>query len=188
LWGCTQNTEQWTAVDATNNVSLAQGVSSQKTVYDPCPVGFKVPPIYLTPAITCDGKNHTAVYSPFLSTLTTEDKIYSENANTPYTSHADVQNSMAFEFYTNRMSGTTKSGDTFKLYLFGQLMSTTGEYHGVNRFGYYWSCTRWATTNSQDHTKLYSLRFAYGEGTSEFYNMYGNTDTYGMPILAMVGN
>jgi hypothetical protein len=95
---------------------------------------------------------------------------------------------MAFEFYTNRMSGTTKSGDTFKLYLFGQLMSTTGEYHGVNRFGYYWSCTRWATTNSQDHTKLYSLRFAYGEGTSEFYNMYGNTDTYGMPILAMVGN
>jgi hypothetical protein len=188
LWGCTQNTEQWTAVDATNNVSLAQGVSSQKTVYDPCPIGFKVPPIYLMPAITCDGTNYTSIYSPFLSKMTTEAEIYSEKANTPYTSHADVQNNMAFEFYTNRMNGTTKSGDTFKLYLFGQIMSTTGEYHNVNTCGYYWSCTRWATTNNENHTKLYSMSFAYGNGTTEFYNMWGNTDTYGMPILAMVGN
>jgi hypothetical protein len=193
LWGCTSNTSVSTTTAAVNYPDQTQGLSSQKTVYDPSPVGFKVPPIYALPAITVDGGNYTSTYSPFLSSKTDETTIYKEKANTPYTSHADVQNDMAFEFYTNRMSGTTKSGDTFKLYLFGQRISRTesgsgGNLHMIGTSGYYWSATRWATTDLETATKIYSIRFAYGSGTTEFYNSYANTDTYGMPVLPMLGN
>jgi hypothetical protein len=197
LWGCTNNTSVSTTESTVNYPSQTQGLSSQKTVYDPSPAGFKVPPIYALPAITVDGGNYTSTYSPFLSAKTDETTIYKEKANTPYTSHADVQNDMAFEFYTNRMNGTSKGGDTFKLYLLGQRISLTnegtaiesgGNLHTIGTFGYYWSCTRWATTDDKAATKIYSIRFAYGSGKTEFYNSYANTDTYGMPVLPMLGN
>jgi hypothetical protein len=191
LWGCLKNVvsekgkEHYTTSEA--------GVSGRKTVYDPSPAGFKVPPIYALPPLTSDGYNYTSAFSPFILSTTPEEEIYASKANTTYTSHDQFVNSMAFEFYTNRMANGVKSGDTFKIFAFGQRLSlntggTGGELTRVGQYGYYWSSTRWTSGSGTTNTRLYALETGYSGGASMFQPAFSNTDTYGFPVLPMVGN
>jgi hypothetical protein len=186
-WGCLNNTVaeiqgsvliHYTTTDA--------GSSSRKTVYDPCPPGFKVPPIYAFPQFTIDGKNHTSTYHPLVKERSEEETLYNTIANTPYKSHEDFVNNLGFEFYANRMATDgTKSGALYKLHAFGLRACDTGKLEKLGTDCFYWSCTRWVSGLLSTNTRIYYLHCGYSGGGSTFAPSECNTNTYGMPVLPM---
>jgi hypothetical protein len=191
LWGCLVNTvaESSGETGLIHYTTTEAGSSSRKTVYDPCPPGFKVPPIYAMPQFTIDGKNYTSTYHPLVKDLKDEAKLYKDIANTDYTSHEDFINNLGFEFYANRI-GTdgTKSGPLYKLLAFGRREISNGAIMGLGTHCYYWSCTRWSTLHAEKAalgTRIYYSHCGYSDGGSIFAPSECNTNTYGMPVLPM---
>jgi hypothetical protein len=189
LWGCTINSTADTAVG--DYPKTDAGSSSRKTVYDPCPIGFKVPPVYAFPAITYDGLNHTAEASPITRVLDNEEDLYDLYINTSYTDHVEFMNSMGFLFYTTKMTGKggVVGGNTFLLYALGQRYPWDAGFTNVGTHGFYWAATRWTADSGTTNTRGYYFQFGYSDGKSNFEPVFGNTHTnYGFPIMAMVGN
>jgi hypothetical protein len=187
LWGCTY------ADNGTSDPAIYQlpgtafGSSSRKTVYDPCPAGFKVPPILGFPAFTSDGVNHTSVYNPMVRSTENESLIYGSLINTPYTTHDDFVNNGYFEFYTNRMgSDGSKGGTTYKIFAMGH-REPGGGFTGLGTQCFYWACTNWASTPKGIYNhRAYYTQIGYGGGGSNFIPVCGNTETaYGNPIMPM---
>jgi hypothetical protein len=205
LWGCVSSDNADTAEGI--YPSQNNGTDSRKTIYDPSPIGYKVPAVYLFPAITSDGKNHSSSYSPLIFGINSEDEIYNKEsgyANTPYTSHAAFSQHAAFDFYTVRMTpekapavatGTEPKGktvgnanSTFRIYAFGQINNSDGRISGVGSVGRYWSSTRWSNDNTLTGRALVHQRMDYFEascngGSSTFGPAQANTNSYGFPIL-----
>lgn len=63
-----------------------------KTIYDPSPIGYKVPPIYAYQGFAIIGDTYFA-------------GISDREVNTPYTSNEDVETNFGWEFFCNRMHG-----------------------------------------------------------------------------------
>ncbi len=173
------------------------GTTSKKTIYDPCPIGFKVPPIYAFPAITGNGKNFSSTYSPLIEAQNSESKIYAKIANTPYKSHEDFNGNGYFEFYTNRMTdvdtdgnGTKPSGKTFKIYPMGGMSVTDGSFNNQGKQGCYWSATRWCSYagNNVFNQRMYWFQAGYSGYGSTFGAAMANTESFGYPVLPMWGN
>jgi hypothetical protein len=190
LWGCLLNYSKAenTLKDGTlvHYTNTPHGSSSHKTVYDPCPPGFKVPPIYAMPQFTIDGKNHTSTYHPLVKDISEEAELYNTIANTPYKSHDEFINNLGYEFYANRMAEDgTKSGPIYKLHAFGLRSCTDGSISGLGTHCYYWSCTRWVSGYEAVNTRIYYSHCGYSDGGSVFSPSECNTNTYGMPVLPM---
>jgi hypothetical protein len=201
LWGCIANDIADTAdfIYPSNN----NGTDSRKTIYDPSPIGYKVPSIYLFPAITSDGKNHSSTYSPLIYGVQTESEIYSSYANTAFKSHKEFSEHAAFDFYTSRMTpestpktdkGVEPKGKknptstTFRIYAFGQINNSDGRISDVGTIGRYWSSTRWSNFSGASGAALVQQRMDYFEascndGSSTFGPATANTNSYGFPIL-----
>ena len=141
------------------------------------------------PAITYDGENHTAAYSPVTRDLEDEDALYSTLVNTPYTSHNDFIANMGFDFYTKKMNGTSKTKrDIFTLLALGRF-EINGTFNNIGKYGYYWSATKWTISDGATNTRNYYMQIGYSDGSSNFEAVMPNTITsYGMPVLPMVGN
>jgi hypothetical protein len=187
-WGCLNNTvaESGYGGGLIHYTTSAAGSSSHKTVYDPCPPSFKVPPIYAMPQFTKDGKNHTSTYQPLVKERSEEETLYKTVANTKYNSHEDFINNLGFEFYGNRMADDgTKSGDTYKLHAFGMREAVSGNLVGLGEQCYYWSCTCWVSGYTQTNLRIYYLHCGYSDGGSTFAPSECNTETHGIPVLPM---
>jgi hypothetical protein len=192
LWGCTVNDKGVSDPAAGNLPGAAYGTSSCKTVYDPCPQEFKVPPVYYFPAVTYNGENLSSVISPWSRTATAESELYGNKVNTPFTSHDDFINTGGFVFYKNRMNGEgdKAKGDTYTLYAMGEI-SNSGSYYGIGTECYYWTCTSWAAAWSAVYG-IYNHRNYYFHvgytSTSTFEPVTGNTESFGCAILPVKGN
>jgi hypothetical protein len=195
LWGCltAESSYDDSNTDLSRNksnrvvASLNIGKSSRKTCYDPCPPGYKVPPVYCMPAITYDGLNIASGASVWVKQARTEDIVYNQMVNTPYTSHDQYVDGTSYEFYRSRMSGLNSkntSRGTYELPALGEI-GNDGVYVGYGQYSRFWTATAWASSNGVYNHAMFSLRVGYANGVSEFSPSIGNTESYGCPILAM---
>ena len=103
-----------------------------KSIYDPCPVGFTLPPKNAFSGFTVDGNYKVSL---------TDEKV-KESINTPYT-RDDAKVNHGWEFYCNPMPGEGEhddSGGTLYFPFSGNRLSTTNEATAsMNVVGYYWS-------------------------------------------------
>jgi hypothetical protein len=169
--------------------TAAGGSSNIKTIYDPSPIGYKVPSVMCFPAITYDGKNHTSQLSPIIQGTNDESELYSEYGNTPFKSHNEFADHTGFDFYTTAMNGkgNKAGGDTFHIFAFGKIESTTGEFTDVGKQGFYWSATRWCSAlPSVYNQRMDFFQVGYtgdkNSGTT-FGALQANTESFGFPIL-----
>jgi hypothetical protein len=188
LWGCLYNDDGKADPAEFKLPGKEFGSSTRKTVYDPCPYGFKVPPIYAFPAMTIDGKNWAAGVSPWIQEATEEADLYANKINTPFKSHDEFINTGGFKFYKAKMisEGNKAGGDTYTIYAMGG-MDAFGNYTGIGYHCYYYACTNWASTmyGIYNHRNYY-IHLGYG-GQSDFVPVTGNTESFGYPIMPMVG-
>jgi hypothetical protein len=187
LWGCLVND----VTDTADYIypTAAGGSSNIKTIYDPSPIGYKVPSVMCFPAITYDGKNHTSQLSPIIQGTNDESELYSEYGNTPFKSHNEFADHTGFDFYTTAMNGkgNKAGGDTFHIFAFGKIESTTGEFTDVGKQGFYWSATRWCSAlPSVYNQRMDFFQVGYtgdkNSGTT-FGALQANTESFGFPIL-----
>lgn len=84
------------------NITLKNDKVPVKSIYDPCPVGFTLPPKHAFSGFTVDGKHKFKV--------NTEEQM-KEKINTPYTPD-DVEANFGFEFYCKPMPGKGEHDDS----------------------------------------------------------------------------
>jgi hypothetical protein len=192
LWGCTSDYNDNNKTGIGTSFPSDIGKLSRKTVYDPCPIGFKVPPIHGFPAMTYAGNNYSTTQSLWVNNATDESTMYNLYINTPYTTHVQFINNLGFSFYKAKMGtgrGDKTGGETYNLRAFG-FMSSTGEIEGYGKETRYWSCSRWSSQYSNNtkptNSRMFSLYIKYSDGATGIFPIYGNTESYGCPILPMV--
>jgi hypothetical protein len=190
LWGCTQDYSN--SLKSYNGFPATQGSLAQKTVYDPSPAGFKVPPIHGFPAVTWDGKNYSNTRTFWVDNPVGIYTTLTEYINTPFTSQTEFINNNGFVFYCSKMGVTagTKYDNmgTFTLNAFG-MISNVGDYVSYGSSARYWSCSRWCNSDAdQDrptNSSTVTLGISYGGGTISANPIMGNTESYGCPVLPM---
>lgn len=69
---------------------------SSKTIYDPSPVGYRVPEVAAFSAFTYSGSTVTGASG------------FGSQFNSPYTSESDITDHLGWEFYCNKMNGMGK--------------------------------------------------------------------------------
>jgi hypothetical protein len=186
LWGTLSDYNE-------NNKSLGTfditvGKTSRKTIYDPCPPGFKVPQVYAMPAITLTGGNASSEVSKWVDVATDESELYAKSVNTPFTSHTEFVNNIGYIFYCSKMttSGKNPAGGQYVLNAFGDI-ATDGSIYGYGENARYWSSSCWVSsynTGTTNHSMV-SMYIYYHSGKSTFTPILGNTESYGCPVFAM---
>ncbi len=102
-----------------------------KTIYDPSPVGYCVPPENVYTGVTYNGVNGT-------------DGMFAWRGNTPYTDATDVLFNAGWVIYCNKMPGSSQhdpSGGVWFVPNLGCRFSSTGLPYDVQNKGYYWPNT-----------------------------------------------
>ena len=114
---------------STNNVNTSFHDNTViKTIYDPSPVGYCLPPSNIFTGMTYNGLNLEKVpYSQF---------------NTPYTQNSDFNSAHGWVFYCNKMNGAGQYDTQGGVIFFpgpGQRIYSSGALQYVGGFGSYWS-------------------------------------------------
>jgi hypothetical protein len=162
LWGCASNGDK---------------NSSYKTVYDPCPVGYKVPPLNAFPQLTYDNLAHSSKADQFSVTVSDETDLFTNIWNTPFTSHTDFIDYFGFKFYTHRMNGYGNKPSNKETILFPALgyriacqaevtasatvgqTRTVGGPHNMGGYFYYWSSSQ--RIDTEYNTETYFIQGDY---------------------------
>jgi hypothetical protein len=191
LWGTLSD---YSDADDTKNplkFDVTIGQKSRKTIYDPCPPGFKVPPVYSMPAITWLGGNEGSYKNDWVTDpIADESTLYTTRVNTPFTSHTDFVNSIGYTFYCNKMlsaGGKDNGGGTYTLRAFGNI-ATDASITGYGQNVRYWTASCWVSsyqTGTTNH-RMVSMYIAYSGNNSQFVPVFGNTESYGCPVFAVV--
>jgi hypothetical protein len=192
LWGCISDYAEGSKSLSTfpNDV----GVLSRKTVYDPCPIGFKVPPVYGMPKVTFSGNNYSTTQSLWVDNASDETNLYKNFLNTPFTGHVDVVNNNGFRFYGTKMAAAGGKSDalgTYDLNCFGFLASDATNNGTISGFGTstrYWTSSCWCSISATGPTNhgMFSLYMSYANGTTTVNPEMGNTESYGCPVLPLL--
>lgn len=135
-WLAGSGNNMWSTNRATASIDDQEVV---KTVYDPSPVGYHVPPLDAFQGFTLEGKN--ATYTDFGKKL-----------NSPMKDYRDVTSNYGWIFYCNKMKGEgsfDSSGGTLYLPI-ASYITTKGEYGSLQ-------------TGTSYYTAL-SARFTLGTG------------------------
>jgi hypothetical protein len=191
LWGCSELNTGTTIENGELELPVSWGTSGRKMAYDPCPPGYRVPPVLYLPAMTYDGRNHgTFASGKWVSTPSTEADMYGKEVNTPYTNYMDFLESGGFDFYRSKMAsyGTKNTGaGTYRMYAMGFIASDDGSYLGYGHYARYQTCSAWV--NSSDNIyqhRMFSAYFYYSGNDSSIHVADGNTECYGVPVMALV--
>jgi hypothetical protein len=190
LWGTLND---YSDADDTKNplkFDITIGQKSRKTIYDPCPPGFKIPPVYSMPAITWMGGNEGSYKNDWVTAPVADEKELYARVNTPFTSHTDFVNSLGYTFYCNKMlsaGGKDSGGGTYTLRAFGNI-ATDASITGYGQNVRYWTASCWVSsymTGTTNH-RMVSMYIAYSGNDSQFVPVFGNTESYGCPVFAVV--
>ena len=158
-WCSTTYNNLWSA---NNTGTTANDDPVVKTVYDPSPVGYHLPPSNAFTGFTYNGNNISGSY-------------YGSQYNSPYTSADDFTTNGGWIFYCNKMNGASSydpAGGTIFFPVSGYRLSSSGVLYFVVSRGYYWS----AVPSSTHYGR--SLYF-YSASVSPLY--YGNR-AYGFAV------
>ena len=124
-WCSTTYNNLWSA---DNTGTTANDDPVVKTVYDPSPVGYHLPPSNAFTGFTYNGNNISGSY-------------YGSQYNSPYTSAADFTTNGGWIFYCNKMNGASSydpAGGTIFFPASGSRSNSSGALL-VGGSGYYWS-------------------------------------------------
>ena len=142
-----------------NTVTTANDNAVIKTIYDPSPVGYHLPPSNAFTGFTYNGNNISGSY-------------YGSQYNSPYTSADDFTTNGGWIFYCNKMNGASSydpAGGTIFFPASGYRHYSSGALGGVGSLGYYWSAVPSSTYDgrslhfsSTGVSPLYSSRRSYG--------------------------
>ena len=106
-----------------------------KTIYDPSPVGYHLPPSNAFTGFTYNGNNISGSY-------------YGSQYNSPYTSADDFTTNGGWIFYCNKMNGASSydpAGGTIFFPASGYRGNSSGALSYVGGGGYYWSPVPYST-------------------------------------------
>lgn len=129
-----------------NNNRAAYGTTSdliQKTVYDPSPAGYSLPPAAAWTGFTYNGASQSGNY--FLTRY-----------NSPYASSKEVDDNFGWILYCNKMLGLSKpdpSGGTIYFPITGGRLDSDGSITRVGIVGFYWS------SDTQNRSDAYNFQF-----------------------------
>lgn len=111
-----------------NNISdIHNDDAIAKTIYDPSPVGYCLPPSNVFTGFTSSGQEEA-------------DSGYGTRYNSPYTSTADFVTNKGFVFYCNRMTSEGEYDPEGGIIFFpasGNRKTNTGELANMGSFGFY---------------------------------------------------
>lgn len=118
---------------ADNSVTTANDNAVVKTIYDPSPVGYHLPPSNAFTGFTYNGyPMHEESYS-----------YYGTRFNSPYASTTDFTDNFGWEFYCNKMTGEsgydTAGGTIFFPASGYRLVSKSGQATSVGTHACFWS-------------------------------------------------
>lgn len=136
-WCSTTYNNLWSA---DNTGTTANDDPVVKTVYDPSPVGYHLPPSNAFTGFTYNGNNISGSY-------------YGSQYNSPYTSAADFTTNGGWIFYCNKMNGASSydpAGGTIFFPASGYRNSSSGALGYVGSYGYYWSAVPYSTSNGRN--------------------------------------
>ena len=111
-----------------------------KTIYDPSPVGYRLPAPNAFTGFTFNGEAVAGA------------SYFGSRFNTPYASETDVSSNFGWEFYCNRMTGESgydTAGGTVFYPAAGCRSSSTGRVSDYTLSGYYWSAGPYSTGNGR---------------------------------------
>jgi hypothetical protein len=171
----------WNLWGAAANNDLA---SSRKTVYDPCPKGYKVPPLNALPRLTYTGGNLSALNDNFDPNVRDEDDLFQNMWNTPYKQHTEYINNFGFQIYTSAMNtyGVKPTGSsTINLLALGHRQASSGDAWHLGAYFYYWSSSANVAGNTSAEYKY--INGGYLKGNCGLYpNAETNWSSLGLPV------
>lgn len=150
-WCSTTYNNLWSADNAGTTANDDPVV---KTVYDPSPVGYHLPPSNAFTGFTYNGDNISGSY-------------YGSQYNSPYTSADDFTTNGGWIFYCNKMNGASDydtAGGTIFFPPSGFRNSSMGELDNVVSVGDYWSAVPNLASNGRSlhfsSTYVYPLNYS----------------------------
>ena len=133
-----------------------------KTIYDPSPVGYHLPPSNAFTGFTYNGNNISGSY-------------YGSQYNSPYVSADDFTTNGGWIFYCNKMNGASSydpAGGTIFYPASGCRSVSSGALNLVGSYGYYWSAVP-SSTSSGRHLSFYS---------TGVHPLYGSSRSFGFAV------
>ena len=136
------------------------GYRSAKTVYDPCPRGYRVPDPDVFTGMTVDG----GTYTQSMGGNSQFGTVY----NSPFTDNSGLRSVYGWVFYANLMSGRgayDPSGGVYYLRAGGFRHKDNLESEAVGRVSYYWTNMPSSTTAAGNRDKAYTPTLRIDNGT-----------------------
>ena len=158
------STSYYNCWSADNIETTAYDKEVVKTIYDPSPVGYHLPPPDAFTGFTYSG-------------LTTRepsegDSYFGSQFNSPYTSSNDVGLNYGWTVYCNRMPGIGNYDTSGGVIFIPGMSHSSSSYSGLGSFGFYWS----AVGNSRDS----GISMNYGPDGFEL--LYPSVRYYGSTV------
>lgn len=154
--------------DANNSSSVANDNKVVKTIYDPSPVGYCVPPSNAFTGVTYNGQEVRWDTNPYPA----------NQVNSPYEYSSDTN--VGWEIYCNKMDNNTHDATGGVIYYpaTGARNYQTGALTYVNMNGYYWTVTPY---NKPDEKVPVEAR-CLGFGSTYINPLRNFSHAYGFPV------
>lgn len=185
-WCNSLPTDVWGASGITHDIVYGQ---PSKTIYDPAPAGYQVPPSGIfTGIIYAPGATSDNMYINWSDNSSLFAKVH-----TPYVYDNlaySIEDNYGWIFYCSKMSGEGNydpSAGTIHLPLAGYRTFSSGEAIELGRLGYYWSAIPYTESSiapSVDDSYASSMGFSIGSSYVRPADL-NNTIAFGFPIRAV---
>lgn len=151
----------WNAqLTGSSGYTIGDGYKFAKTVYDPCPRGYRIPDPDVFTGMTYDGRTYT---QPLGS-----NSYFGDIYNSPFTDNSGLRSVYGWVFYANLMSGRgayDPSGGVYYLRAGGFRHKDNLESEAVGRVSYYWTNMPSSTTAAGNRDKAYTPTLRIDNGT-----------------------
>ena len=151
----------WNAqLTGSSGYTIGDGYKFAKTIYDPCPRGYRIPDPDVFTGMTYDGRTYT---QPLGS-----NSYFGDIYNSPFTDNSGLRSIYGWVFYANPMSGRgayDPSGGVYYLRAGGFRHKDDLESEAVGRVSYYWTNMPSSTTATGNRDKAYTPTLRIDNGT-----------------------
>lgn len=151
----------WNAqLTGSSGYTIGDGYKFAKTIYDPCPRGYRIPDPDVFTGMTYDGRTYT---QPLGS-----NSYFGDIYNSPFTDNFGLRSVYGWVFYANPMSGRgayDPSGGVYYLRAGGFRHKDDLASEAVGRVSYYWTNMPSSTTATGNRDKAYTPTLRIDNGT-----------------------
>lgn len=151
----------WNAqLTGSSGSAIGDGYKFAKTIYDPCPRGYRIPDPDVFTGMTYNGRTYT---QPLGS-----NSYFGDIYNSPITDNSGLRSIYGWVFYANPMSGRgayDPSGGVYYLRAGGFRHKDNLESEAVGRVSYYWTNMPSSTTATGNRDKAYTPTLRIDNGT-----------------------